>query len=250
MGRSLHGARGGVQASRRRGRTRGRGAYARLAGPAMVRPVFGLGMMEIGLIIALAVMLFPPKELPKLARSIAKIYGQVRKTAEDFRNTVLEDEDLREPIDEIKGAYNEARFEVRDAERKARQQLAKAQMELRMATARRIQAEKEAKANAELGEGSGDAEDSSAGSASEPTRAANSPALASPRVEPASLDDDPRAPVAGADPRVIAARRSGAYTPRVAVDDPESDDDRDDRDDQDDQVHQDARDDEQREGVA
>jgi len=35
--------------------------------------VFGLGMMEIGLIIALAVMLFPPKELPKLARSIARL---------------------------------------------------------------------------------------------------------------------------------------------------------------------------------
>ncbi len=224
----------------------------------MVRPVFGLGMMEIGLIIALAVMLFPPKELPKLARSIARIYGQVRKTAEDFRNTVLEDEDLREPIDEIKGAYNEARFEVRDAERKARQQLAKAQMELRMATARRIQAEREAKVQEEAATGSaGDAgsagEAGSAGDAgsaasspgvagsgsgvapaSEPSRAANS-LEASKAPEGASEAEpvDPRAPVAGVDPRVIAARRSGAYTPRVAVDDPS-----------------DGQDDEPREGVA
>ncbi|MFO7561716.1 MAG: twin-arginine translocase TatA/TatE family subunit [Enhygromyxa sp.] len=182
--------------------------------------MFGLGMMEIGLIIAVAVMLFPPKELPKLARTIARVYGQVRKTAEDFRSAVLEDEDLREPIDEIKGAYNEARFEVRDAERKARQQLAKAQMELRMATARRLAAEREAKAQqvAELeAPASGEV---SAGSASEPPQAANSIAP----VAAGEAEVDERGPVAGADPRVIAARRSGAYTPRIAVDDSASDD--------------------------
>lgn len=174
-------------------------------------------MMEIGLIIAVAVMLFPPTELPKLARTIARIYGQVRRTAEDFRNSVLDDEDLREPIDEIKGAYNEARFEVRDAERKARQQLAKAQMELRMATARRIATEREAQAKEQ---------EAGAGSASEIPRAANSDdtkAIADKPAEAASDDatddaTDDHGPVAGPDPRVIAARRSGAYTPRVAVD--------------------------------
>lgn len=202
------------------------------------RPVFGLGMMEIGLIIALAVMLFPPTELPKLARSIARIYGQVRKTAEDFRSAVLDDEDLREPINEIKGAYNEARFEVRDAERKARQQLAKAQMELRMATARRIQAEKAEQA--EQAEQAGPAEptgESGPGPATESLPApkpapevSTNPSASSadasrsgatpltPFAEPDEPAVDPRAPVAGVDPRVIAARRSGAYTPRVAVD--------------------------------
>jgi Sec-independent protein translocase protein TatA len=185
--------------------------------------MFGLGMMEIGLIIAVAVMLFPPKELPKLARTIARLYGQVRKTAEDFRSSVLDDEDLREPIDEIKGAYNEARFEVRDAERKARQQLAKAQMELRMATARRIASEREAKAN-ENDAGTPSSPDAAA--AGEPPRAANSlgptslhaqeTGLTSP--EPEGETEATRGPVAGVDPRVIAARRSGAYTPRVAVD--------------------------------
>lgn len=218
MGRSLHGRSGGVQA-------RAAGRALRSGGrPCYGSPVFGLGMMEIGLIIALAVMLFPPKELPKLARTIARVYGQVRKTAEDFRNSVLEDEDLREPIDEIKGAYNEARFEVRDAERKARQQLAKAQMELRMATARRLAAEREAKAKQD-----GEA---SAGSASEPPRAANSieqPDADATEAEPV----DERGPVAGMDPRVIAARRSGTYTPRIAVD-----------------SASDTQDDEPREGVA
>lgn len=174
-------------------------------------------MMEIGLIIVLAVMLFPPKELPKIARMVARVYGQVRKTAEDFRSAVLDDEDLREPIDEIKGAYNEARFEVRDAERKARQQLAKAQMDLRMATARRLQAEREAKAAeaaaaaaiAKASEGgsaeAGEAQEGAAG-ATAPVEAANDGAEAEASAHP---------PVASPDPRVIAGRRSGAYTPRA-----------------------------------
>lgn len=170
-------------------------------------------MMEIGLIIVLAVMLFPPKELPKIARMVARVYGQVRKTAEDFRSAVLDDEDLREPIDEIKGAYNEARFEVRDAERKARQQLAKAQMDLRMATARRLQAEREAKAAeaaaaaaiAKASEG-GSAEAEGAAGATAPVEAANDGAEAEASAHP---------PVASPDPRVIAGRRSGAYTPRA-----------------------------------
>ncbi|PRP92867.1 Sec-independent protein translocase protein TatB [Enhygromyxa salina] len=150
-------------------------------------------MMEIGLIIALAVMLFPPTELPKLVRSIARIYGQVRKTAEDFRNTVLEDEDLREPIDQIKGAYNDARWEVRDAERKARQQLAKAQMDMRMATARRIQAEREAEAK--QAEAAEDAAEGSAEDAAEGAEASE-PGGASDNAEPpASGSASPATPV-------------------------------------------------------
>jgi Sec-independent protein translocase protein TatA len=199
--------------------------------------VFGLGMMEIGLIIVIAVMLFPPKELPKLVRSIAKIYGQVRRTAEDFRNTVLEDEDLRQPIDEIKGAYNDARWEVRDAERKARQQLAKAQMDMRMATARRLQTEREAAGKLEPeGKTEGaDAEAPAPAAAPAAPRAASSPQ--SPSAGPVRIaasngphDDDgdedeeagavatPSAaagPIAAADPRVISARRPVPPPPKV-----------------------------------
>ena len=213
MGRSLHGP---DRVSRR---AVGSGSTLGTSALLWFRPVFGLGMMEVGLIVIVAVMLFPAKELPKLARSIAQIYGQVRKTAEDFRNTVLEDEDLREPIDEIKGAYNDARFEVRDAERKARQQLAKAQMDLRLATARRLQAEKEARP----AESSGAAElPGPAVGAPDPVPSLAEPSLAEPSLAPvavAAAEPDLRAPVAGVDPRVIAARRAGVYMPpRVAVD--------------------------------
>jgi Sec-independent protein translocase protein TatA len=185
------------------------------------RRVFGLGMMEIGLIIVIAVMLFPPTELPKLVRSIARVYGQVRRTAEDFRNSVLEDEDLRQPIDEIKGAYNDARWEVRDAERKARQQLAKAQMDMRMATARRLQAEREAEAKKQddakaQGEAGGQTEAKPASPESRAASAAPVRIAANNGSEGEDDDDDDEptdGPVAGSDPRVISARRSPKVGP-------------------------------------
>jgi Sec-independent protein translocase protein TatA len=178
--------------------------------------VFGLGMMEIGLIIVIAVMLFPPTELPKLVRSIARIYGQVRRTAEDFRNTVLEDEDLREPIDQIKGAYNDARWEVRDAERKARQQLAKAQMDLRMATARRLQAEREAEAKAQSEAGAVAPSPAEAAPAAPAGRAASAGPV---RIAASNSEDDDEdetdRPIAASDPRVLSARRPAPPSPKV-----------------------------------
>lgn len=183
----------------------------------MVPAVFGLGMMEIGLIIALAVMLFPPTELPKLARSIARMYGQVRKTADDFRNAILQDEDLRSPIDEIKSVYDEARGEVRDAERLARQQLAKAQMDLRMATARRLQAEKEAKAAEEAkAKALGKDTDTDAAPANEPASPAASGGgvvAAFPGAHADADDDDGdqgEGPVAAPDPRALTRPRAVA----------------------------------------
>ena len=190
-------------------------------------------MMEIGLIIVLAVMLFPPKELPKLVRSIARVYGQVRKTAEDFRSAILDDEDLREPIEQIKGAYNDARWEVRDAERKARQELAKAQMELRLATARRIQSEREVERKAKNEEaGEGEAGDGEAGDASQPGASNDTDrGRASPagpvRIAAPDADDDAdtsSGPVAASDPRAVAARRPPAYTPPSAEPEPEAGD--------------------------
>lgn len=205
------------QTSLRHDRPRGRWAAKDTRGCACYgSAVFGLGMMEIGLIIALAVMLFPPTELPKLARSIARMYGQVRKTADDFRNAILQDEDLRAPIDEIKNVYDEARGEVRDAERLARQQLAKAQMDLRMATARRLQAEKEAKAAEEakakaLGKDA-DASTPAAASDADTGEAPGNVVEAFPGMRDAGDDEGEHddGPVASADPRAAARPRAVA----------------------------------------
>ena len=114
--------------------------------------MFGLGLWEIGVVVLLAVMLFPPKELPKLARSIARTYGAIRRTAEEFRSQIMEDEDLRAPIDEVRSAYNDARWELKKAEAAARRELQRAEMEARKA-AKLIK--DEAKPDALEGEGAG-----------------------------------------------------------------------------------------------
>lgn len=95
--------------------------------------VFGFGFTEMAVIVLVAVMLFPPRELPKIARGIAKLYGQIRKTADDFRASVLEDEDLNAPIREIRSVYNEARYEVKRGRDLTQREIAKARMEARMA---------------------------------------------------------------------------------------------------------------------
>ncbi len=95
--------------------------------------VFGLGAMEIAVIVILAVMLFPPRELPKIARGIARLYGQVKRTADDFKSAILDDEDLNAPIREIKDAYNETRYQIQRAEQATKAEINKARMEARMA---------------------------------------------------------------------------------------------------------------------
>lgn len=89
--------------------------------------------MEVLVIVLVAIMLFPPRELPKIARGVAKFYGQIRRTADDFRSAILEDDDLNEPIREIRTVYNEARYEVKRSHELTQREIAKARMEARMA---------------------------------------------------------------------------------------------------------------------
>ena len=72
------------------------------------------------------------KERPKLARGIARMYGTVRRTADEFKRALMVDEDLRSPIDEVREVYDEARWEVKRTEEQARRELAKAKLEARI----------------------------------------------------------------------------------------------------------------------
>ncbi|GEM_PF-7089615 len=98
--------------------------------------VFGLGMLEILVIAGLAVLLFPPQELPKLARTVARYYGTIRRVADQFRSALLDDEELRAPFDDVKGAYEKARGDVQKVQQAARRELAKAKLEARIAARR------------------------------------------------------------------------------------------------------------------
>ena len=51
---------------------------------------FGIGPMEMVVIAVVALMVFNPRELPKMLRSVAKFWGQLRATADEFKDMIEE----------------------------------------------------------------------------------------------------------------------------------------------------------------
>lgn len=96
----------------------------------MVSAVFGIGLTEMILVGIVALMLFSPRELPSLVKTLARVYGSIRRTAEQFRAQVMEAEELREPIEEIRAAYHGTKAELDDARDVARRELQRARMEV------------------------------------------------------------------------------------------------------------------------
>ncbi len=73
----------------------------------MVRPVFGMGFGELTVVVIVALVIFGPKELPKILRKLGKWSGKMRRMAADLRaqsgiDDALRDEGLAEPIHEIR----------------------------------------------------------------------------------------------------------------------------------------------------
>lgn len=118
-------------------------ASPRPASAATVCDVFGMGFTEILMVGIVVLILFSPKELPGVLKSVARIYGSLRRTAEEFRAQVMESEELREPIDEIRSAYHGTRAELQKAQAAARRELTKARLEARMAEQRLAQLARE-----------------------------------------------------------------------------------------------------------
>lgn len=55
--------------------------------------MFGLGMAEIMLILAVALIVIGPKKLPEVAKGLGKGYGEFRKYMSDFKDAVNVDLD-------------------------------------------------------------------------------------------------------------------------------------------------------------
>lgn len=64
--------------------------------------MFNIGLPELLLILVIALLVVGPRRLPEVARSIGKTLFDVRKMAEDLKQTV-EEELEREPEKEKKG---------------------------------------------------------------------------------------------------------------------------------------------------
>jgi sec-independent protein translocase protein TatB len=78
-----------------------------------------LGGAEILLILVLALLLFGPRSLPKIGRTVGKGLAEFRKASNDLRSS-LEREVEMEEFREIRDDLNSAKHEVTDTIRQAR----------------------------------------------------------------------------------------------------------------------------------
>ena len=72
-----------------------------------------IGGPELLLILVLAFLLFGPRKLPEIGRSLGKVVGEFRRATQEFRTGVEREIEL-EKVREVKGALDEASREVRD----------------------------------------------------------------------------------------------------------------------------------------
>jgi TatA/E family protein of Tat protein translocase len=72
--------------------------------------MFGLGMPEILLILAIALMVIGPKKLPELAKTLGRAMGEFKKAAQDFKRSIDLEETARkfeEPAKSIRETIKE-----------------------------------------------------------------------------------------------------------------------------------------------
>ena len=101
--------------------------------------MFGIGTSELLVVAVLALLLFPPKELPKILRSVSQLWGTLRRTADEFRDAIMQEEAMQD----LKDAVDGTKAQLRDVEGAARRELMKARMEARRAENKLLKVAKE-----------------------------------------------------------------------------------------------------------
>lgn len=62
--------------------------------------MFGIGMPELLIIFVIALLVFGPKELPKIGRTIGKAMGEFRRASDELREGIQREIDLAEREDQ------------------------------------------------------------------------------------------------------------------------------------------------------
>jgi TatA/E family protein of Tat protein translocase len=83
--------------------------------------MFGMGMPEIILILAVALIVLGPKKLPEIAKSLGRGIAEFKKATQEFKENIDVDNDLREARD----ALRDVKDDLEDTVRKSMTETAK-----------------------------------------------------------------------------------------------------------------------------
>jgi sec-independent protein translocase protein TatB len=75
--------------------------------------VFGIGMPEMILILAIALIILGPKKLPELAKSLGRGIAEFKKATQEFKDNLQVDNDLKEAGKTIREAKDDLEHTVR-----------------------------------------------------------------------------------------------------------------------------------------
>ena len=73
--------------------------------------MFGIGMPELLLLLAIALIVIGPKKLPDLAKSLGRAMREFKKATNEFKETIQLDSDLSD----VKKAFNDINDNVKEA---------------------------------------------------------------------------------------------------------------------------------------
>ncbi|MBA3018381.1 MAG: Sec-independent protein translocase protein TatB [Proteobacteria bacterium] len=73
--------------------------------------MFGIGMPEVLLILAVALIVIGPKKLPDLAKSLGRAIGEFKKATQEFKQSI----DINSDLKDVKDKFEDMNDSIREA---------------------------------------------------------------------------------------------------------------------------------------